>query len=118
MTDTNAYHLARYHARRKKALRMLGGKCKQCGSKKDLQIDHVDPSTKAMDVAKEWGNPLFFEELKKCQALCRSCHKKKTSSEQRRDIHGTWGMYRNRKCRCDVCRAFVADYMRRRRKKS
>lgn len=108
---SNAYYLERYHRIRKEAIEILGGKCVCCGSTENLQIDHIDPKEKTLKVAKEYANPLFWEELKKCQLLCQSCHIKKTSEEQRKNIHGTWGMHK-RGCRCEKCKALVANYSR------
>lgn len=115
------YQLQRYHRRHAQAIVILGGKCVKCGATEDLQIDHVDPATKEIELSKLWGvsEERWKRELAKCQLLCRPCHKTKTSSEQRRDVHGTWGMIRNRKCKCDVCKAFFNAYQRdyKRRKK-
>ena len=110
------YQLERYRKLRAETLSFLGGKCSECESTDDLQIDHIDPATKAL-TSSQWGvaKKRLLEEVAKCQLLCRSCHKKKTSTEQRKG-HGTWGMYR-RKCRCRVCKDFVRDYARERRMK-
>lgn len=107
------YQLARYHRIRAEALELLGGQCATCGSTEDLQIDHVDPAAKSFSLSKtRTSREKWLVELKKCQLLCRSHHKQKTSSEQRRDVHGTWGMIRNRKCRCRICRDFQNAYAR------
>jgi hypothetical protein len=75
------YMLERYHRRRFEALEYLGGRCKQCGSDNTLEIDHIDPASKAFNVADMAGysDAKFWREIKKCQLLCRSCHKKKTA---------------------------------------
>lgn len=106
------YDLDRYYRRMQCGIEMLGGKCSKCPAMEGLEFDHIDPSTKLFTIRSNWGigEALFLAELKKCQLLCKECHKKKTSHEQRVDVHGTWGMYRNRQCRCDVCRSFVAKY--------
>jgi hypothetical protein len=108
------YHLARYYKIRRSWIVLLGTKCIVCAATDDLQIDHKIPSTKSFSISMLWGLPKeqLLIELAKCQLLCRTCHKKKTATEQTKG-HGTWGMYRNRKCRCIECRAFVSAYMKR-----
>lgn len=110
----SANNLKRYHKRRAFGIAKLGGKCVQCSSVKNLEFDHIDPTTKTISLGKEWSVPLerFLLELEKCQLLCKSCHKEKTSKERKVEIHGTWGMYRNRKCRCDTCKTFVNAYQK------
>jgi hypothetical protein len=46
------YLAIRYATRRRMALDFLGGACVVCGTGKELQIDHVDRSTKSIDIAK------------------------------------------------------------------
>lgn len=110
------YHLRRYRKFMKRVHAILGAQC-SCGARRDLQVDHRDPSKKRFTVSKAWGRPWpdVLRELKKCQILCRSCHKKKTSKEQI-GPHGTWGRYRNGRCRCQVCRSFVSAYVAKWRK--
>ena len=67
--------------RKKLLIEMLGGKCKSCGTTKNLQFDHIDPTTKSFSIAKKYRCPVVFEEIKKCQLLCYECHLKKTSEE-------------------------------------
>ncbi len=111
------YQLERYHRLRAEALEMLGGQCVVCDSVEDLQIDHIDPSTKEFSVSKlRPSRERWLAELTKCQILCGDCHRLKTVSEQRDDTHGTWGPY-NRGCRCDLCREKFNSYMRDYRKR-
>lgn len=110
----SAFNLNKYHVRRAMAIEKLGGKCVQCFSTSNLEFDHIDPATKSFNLGRSWSVSLdiFLLELTKCQLLCKPCHKKKSDKEQTVDIHGTWGMYRNRKCRCPICRAFVSAYQK------
>lgn len=111
--EYNAYmrkYLAdRYAKRRKWALRLLGGKCVRCGSKKGLQFDHKDPSTMSFRISERWLTNLdvLRKELDKCQLLCRPCHNLKTLKELGRKptagTHGNTSAYR-RGCRCVRCR--------------
>lgn len=69
--------------------------CVQCGFRECLgcgvhhhcadhfDLDHVDPSTKEVDIAKAYQWPLkrepeFRAELAKCQVLCIACHRQKS----------------------------------------
>lgn len=58
--------------------------CAHCGSKNNLELDHIDPADKVTHKIWSWSDARRSEELAKCQALCESCHKKKTSQEQRK----------------------------------
>lgn len=78
--------------------------CVVCGSDMDLELDHIDPSTKVSHSIWSWGETKRAEELVKCQVLCFGCHRKKTDLiyvPMRQ--HGRRGMYLNG-CRCAVCR--------------
>lgn len=59
---------------------LLGGKCADCGRTDTLEFDHVDRTIKSFDIGPCYSLPLaeLLEELKKCQLLCRKCHKIKT----------------------------------------
>ena len=103
------YMAQRYRDRRALAIKELGGVCVGCGTKEDLQVDHVDRTKKTMKFARmvSCGLPRFMDELAKCQLLCQECHTKKTvESDLGRQLrtHGTAAMYLSGKCRCDACR--------------
>ena len=95
-------------------------KCVKCGSIQNLQIDHKDPNTKDASLRANHTNSIWSwsrerreKELNKCQVLCKSCHKEKTSAERRAHLkHGMRGMYTKVKCRCTLCREANAKYMR------
>lgn len=101
------YMLRRYHTRRAYAVKQLGGKCVECGSKKNLEFDHKDAKTKAFDLAKNFNTSLerLNQELAKCQLLCRPCHSKKSvlDAGNQPAAHGTLTMATHRRCRCDAC---------------
>jgi hypothetical protein len=122
------YMKRRYHQRHDFAIQKLGGKCAQCGSRENLQIDHKDPSKKTMTVARMTmvSEERFLDELEQCQLLCggeEGCHTKKTVAERglkwARGTHGTLSSYRY--CKCGLCRAAwnvnSKKYKRRRAKK-
>jgi len=111
--DHNAYHkqyqLERYHRRRAEAISTLGGKCNQCDETSELEIDHIDPSTKAFALNKLWSCAYskFQAELLKCQLLCKEHHILKSIYDANNlpakdtDRHGTLSMHRY--CRCRLC---------------
>lgn len=78
-----SYMKAHYDKRRKEAIDKLGGCCVVCGSKEDLQFDHIDSHTKVAPIAKLWRASLvrFVTELVKCQLLCVDCHVRKSRPE-------------------------------------
>ena len=105
------YQRKRYERRMAEARDALGGTCSSCGSLLDLQLDHVDPTTKVMTVADmtRLGDQRFWEEVAKCQLLCHPCHVAKSRVElsamakaRQPQVHGI-SSYNKRGCRCDVC---------------
>lgn len=107
--------LAEYENRRHKMLAYLGSKCAICGIEDDLQIDHVDASTKKFDVSKNWSRTwgILEDELNKCQLLCVRHHKEKTKhngeggggQNKWKDVkHGTVWAYNKYRCRCERCK--------------
>jgi 5-methylcytosine-specific restriction endonuclease McrA len=89
------------------------GPCCECGSRKNLQVDHVNPAKKVDHKVWSWSPARRKKELAKCQVLCGDCHKKKTAAYRRRHFrHGMYSMYKSGGCRCDKCRAASAKRMR------
>lgn len=86
-----------YKRRRKIAVIALGNKCAICGSANALEIDHVDPSTKSIELGRDWYNDNWWNEvLSLCQLLCIVHHREKTALElkarfqkDRNLLHGT-----------------------------
>ncbi len=99
------------------------GPCRKCGSDEELEIDHIDPKTKAISVDLLWRRHADIRnaELAKCQVLCRKCHRLKTNEEAAMRMGGwsrcgTYGRY-VRGCRCDACCAANTQYHIRRRER-
>lgn len=93
------------------------GPCVSCGSWDELEVDHRDPERKLTHRVWSWSESRRLAELAKCQVLCRSCHRAKTSAEQSRPIvHGRACTYDKRRCRCAPCRAAKSAYMAARRR--
>ena len=62
--------------------------CVICGIEYELfnmQLDHVDPSTKLYDVCRLKNRKLeiLLAELNKCQVMCAMCHRRKSIIEQK-----------------------------------
>lgn len=78
------YMKRRYHAKMKLGKKILGGKCKRCGSRSRLEFDHKNPANKTTTIAKMWNYSIerFNAELRKCQLLCHDCHLAKTHVER------------------------------------
>lgn len=98
----------RYRKIRQKIFDILGGKCVQCSTSTNLQIDHVDPEEKAFDVSRLWAYAFatIEEELKKCQILCKPCHIAKHAVAK--GTHGTLSAFRH--CKCDLCKKAKSDW--------
>lgn len=65
------------------------GPCANCRSTQNLEIDHIDPTTKVIAVSRLWSYSRVKREaeLRKCQVLCEQCHSVKTETE-RNLLHG------------------------------
>lgn len=60
-----------------------GKSCINCGSKRQLELDHLDPATKVSHSIWTWSQKRREVELAKCQVLCKKCHRTKSSRETR-----------------------------------
>ncbi len=72
-----------YIKRRRQVLEKMGGECIRCGTKDNLEIDHVDPKLKSFSISEfithSWKK--IEPELSKCQLLCVDCHKRKSLTD-------------------------------------
>lgn len=117
----NQYMKKRYKQRRQLAFNILGPECKICGSLENLELDHINPKTKTMEITKIWSCSMtrFLAEVRKCQTLCKEHHLMKSrlngdfgGGHNRIDEygHGTGHMYDKQKCRCSICREWKRKY--------
>ena len=63
----------RWEAIRRQVLERDGWKCRVCGRRGRLEVDHVEPM----------GDGEFVYDLDHLQALCRGCHIRKTRRKNR-----------------------------------
>ena len=79
--------------------------CAVCGTSENLELDHIDPTTKVTHKVWSWTYTRRMAELAKCQALCEECHKKK-SADALRTTHCIRGHLKDGgRCReCDSLR--------------
>lgn len=57
--------------------------CAHCGSREELELDHIDPALKVSHKIFGWAPARRDAELAKCQPLCHRCHKVKTKAQRR-----------------------------------
>jgi 5-methylcytosine-specific restriction endonuclease McrA len=69
--------------RRAELIEALGGKCVQCGSVEDLQIDHINGRDWAVErVEWSWRISIYWAEYRagvKLQCLCGDCNTRKSN---------------------------------------
>ena len=116
MTDIVSPQLKQYRERVAFYIELLGGCCRHCGSSDNLEFDHIVASEKWFNITKaitrSVPEEVILHELEKCQLLCNRCHILKTLVDNGKAQHGTGGMYRHHRCRCDLCRQRNAQYTR------
>jgi hypothetical protein len=117
------YMLERYHKRRASAIEQLGGKCVDCGSVEELELDHADHTTKVFNYAKAlsgWSEARVQDELKKAVLRCKDHHRLKTTLERGQTPGGRHGAVATYQagCRCDLCKAAKSAHSKRYRKTS
>lgn len=114
----NAYLKKQYKERKAELVKRLGGTCAICKMPdREFDFDHIDPLTKSFAICKKltsYSMEAIQKELTKCQLLCRKCHQQKTREQlgqkNARAVHGTLSSYRY--CKCDLCKAAKAAYMK------
>lgn len=99
----------RWMQKRRRDWLQANGPCVQCGSWTNLHVDHRNPEEKVEHKIWSWSKQRRDEELAKCQVLCKVCHERKTSQENRElntkpVNHGTYYAYKERDCRCELCK--------------
>jgi hypothetical protein len=97
----NAYEKRRRETLRALLLKMLGGKCVVCRTRKNLEFHHLDPKQKEYRIAMMlgWAQERAIAEAKKCELRCRKHHAEIHAVPI---VHGTSSGWR-RSCRCDAC---------------
>lgn len=89
-------------------IKLLGGKCVDCGATDRLEFDHIDPNSVSFRIGHrlDYSMKTLRLEAKKCQLLCKSCHIIKSYTERgfKAAEHGTASMYKNNGCRCLGCK--------------
>ena len=100
--------------RAKRRAEFFSGKhCAVCGSIEDLELDHIDRSTKISNRIWSWSEPRRLAEIEKCQVLCAIHHKEKTRAENLKSVtHGDYSRGYSRGCRCEACTECVAPHWR------
>lgn len=68
-----------YKNLRENAINELGGKCVKCGTESNLEFNHIDPLNKKMEASGK--SNLRKGEYKKCELLCKSCHRRWSNLE-------------------------------------
>lgn len=106
------YMRKRYAEKHALAISYLGGVCVVCGTAENLEIDHKDKNQKDFEIGKLWSysEEDFVVELSKCQLLCATHHKEKTSAESSVEHGG--GVSGKKNCPCAKCKAKKSEYMR------
>lgn len=109
-----------YNRRKNEVHGFLGSTCAKCSTTEALQIDHVDPSQKSFTITMNIAWRELVRELRKCQLLCKPCHRAKSNVEVSGKrgstvVCGTRTKY-SYGCRCDQCRAANRRYYRPRKR--
>ena len=87
--DVKQYNTERGRARRLKHRQIfeerLGGQCVKCGTTENLEFDHIHPGDKSFNITSRMNCRItdeMYDELDKCQLLCKSCHKQVTIKQK------------------------------------
>lgn len=71
-------------SRREAWIAEQGGRCVHCGSDDRLEVDHIEPALKEIEIGALWAysDEVRERELAKCQVLCKTCHIEKTRADR------------------------------------
>lgn len=83
-------YVVAFRKKRRDAWFAENGPCAACGSWDDLELDHKDRTTKVTHGVWGWSQKRRDEELAKCQALCATCHREKSSVDISEAVTGAW----------------------------
>ncbi len=89
-----------------------GKSCIECGESdiKKLNLHHRNPKEKESHNIWSWSKERRDEEILKCDILCKKCHTELHATLLRK--HGTRSRYADG-CRCDACKAKMAECSKR-----
>jgi len=103
-----------YNKRRQQWLEE-NGPC-ACGSTKDLEVHHKDPTKKVTHRVWSWSAERRATELAKCKVECKECHRGKHYEDMVKPVvHGTEDGYTHHLCRCDLCKKANKAYRTKRK---
>lgn len=92
------------------------GPCIDCGGAVDLEVDHVDASTKVSHRIWSWSKVRREAELAKCVVRCHDCHGRKSTIERDRGFVPTKltfeqvGEIRRRRAAGETTSALAEEY--------
>jgi len=70
----------RHQELREGLIEKLGGECIKCGSKDNLEFNHIDPLDKTTEAC--YTHVMAnSDEYEKCELLCKTCHRNYTNAE-------------------------------------
>jgi 5-methylcytosine-specific restriction endonuclease McrA len=109
--DMRSYLKRRYDTQRAFFIELMGGQCAKCKSTIGLQIDHIKPSEKELELSQLFSKrtivAAMIELTTKCQILCERHHREKSAAECAARApsfkHGTLYGWMKRKCSCLAC---------------
>jgi len=84
MASTKEYQLYWIKKRREDWINQ-NGPCVDCGSQKQLEVDHNDRTTKKLETHAIWSRrqEVRAKELAKCVVRCHDCHRAKSNREMK-----------------------------------
>lgn len=105
MEFNKEYYRKYWQKRKVEIILKLGGVCWDCGGDDELEIDHIDPTKKTMNLSSRIASrsEAVLKELENCQLLCRECHKKKSIQARTPFTHGTYYGAAKKGCGCAEC---------------